>query len=665
MCCELRKGRTAERLSEIVSDFPNDLDEYFHQLIFDRIGRSRRNVEDTAAALKLALVIHASEQTIDTAFPRSHPSANSYMNFWLLRDGHLKPGFSWMDNEGISQLSTLLTVDQTTGYLEETCKDLLVLDRVTKSVGFLHRTVFDFLSDNNVHDSLEQHAPRHFSSENFVFDLARLRCLCLLRTENESCRALTRKLGDILGKYQHLTHMEQHVAWLSKVESVAISQMRDNNGCAYWIPVPTLEDPMPTHFVEAGLRRFLLELHKHVPALALDADARGIDLLGVFLLVADRSGIRNPDLLLLQHILETGCNPNTTVGIWYPFESRKAPSYIFKAHKSSRYIRTAWTAWLGETFTHLAKMESISEPNEVLIGRKRQAAAIIARLVQHGADPHCMVCITRHYASDEACRLIVLDRLIEAVVPADQLTMLRDLRELCTNPATFHTLRRNQRRRAVRSLQTSEQFYERFAKDADASGQYDFAFPRAALHDFALGVLRNIANVKHGFCDTCQSYKSVLSTANWCLDCGGRSILCYYCLKRNHFELPTLACSYGYCTGDVSTATGNHTSVTWAYDTRGWGIQDSDQALKEDVESIRFRYAAPQAIAIMKEWYAKDPIDPGLSFEDVVRSTRAASPLPPPDQPRESGRVTEEVLKERGGKSNRAWSSLKRFVRRR
>jgi hypothetical protein len=94
-------------------------------------------------------------------------------------------------------------------------------------------------------------------------------------------------------------------------------------------------------------------------------------------------------------------------------------------------------------------------------------------------------------------------------------------------------------------------------------------------------------------------------------------------------------------------------------------IGQSFKALREDIDSICSRYPAAQAIAIMKEWYAKDPIDPDLSFEDVVRSTRAVSPLPPPDQPRESGRVTEEVLKERGGKSNRAWSSLKRFVRRR
>lgn len=60
MCSEIRKGSNVKRLSQIISDFPSDLDEYFHRLIFDRIGRSRRNVADTAAALKLALVIHAS-----------------------------------------------------------------------------------------------------------------------------------------------------------------------------------------------------------------------------------------------------------------------------------------------------------------------------------------------------------------------------------------------------------------------------------------------------------------------------------------------------------------------------------------------------------------------------------------------------------------------------
>jgi len=37
MCCEMRKGSRVEQLSQMMSDFPADLDAYFHQLVFNRI----------------------------------------------------------------------------------------------------------------------------------------------------------------------------------------------------------------------------------------------------------------------------------------------------------------------------------------------------------------------------------------------------------------------------------------------------------------------------------------------------------------------------------------------------------------------------------------------------------------------------------------------------
>jgi hypothetical protein len=54
---ELRKGVVLERLQEILKAFPVGLDQYFQQLIFDRITKTRQNTSDTAAALTLALKI--------------------------------------------------------------------------------------------------------------------------------------------------------------------------------------------------------------------------------------------------------------------------------------------------------------------------------------------------------------------------------------------------------------------------------------------------------------------------------------------------------------------------------------------------------------------------------------------------------------------------------
>lgn len=280
MCIEVRKGRKVEQLRQIISDFPTDLDKYFHRLIFNRNGRSRQNFEDTAAALKLASVVINNPQQGEAASLESHPFEDSYMNFWLLRDGHLKPEFSWADSEQIVHSSVPRMLDQTANYLEEICKDLLVLNRTTKSVGYLHRTVFDFLFDKKVHDPLEQNAPSHFSSKDFVFDLARLRCLCLLRTESDNCNSLGLALGDILYKHQHLIHLDEHANWLSKVESVTITQMRDNSCRSYWRPPLNPKYSRPSYCMKAGLSRTLLEFYRHLPALALQTDCNGIDLLG-------------------------------------------------------------------------------------------------------------------------------------------------------------------------------------------------------------------------------------------------------------------------------------------------------------------------------------------------------------------------------------------------
>lgn len=98
----------------------------------------------------------------------------------------------------------------------------------TVSPGYLarQRTSLSFYpTPKYVRDVLERDTPSHFSDADFVFDLAILRCFCPLRTEYESCHSLTSTLDDILHKYQHLTHMDQHMAWLSRVESVAISQV--------------------------------------------------------------------------------------------------------------------------------------------------------------------------------------------------------------------------------------------------------------------------------------------------------------------------------------------------------------------------------------------------------------------------------------------------------
>jgi hypothetical protein len=613
MCCEIRKGSTVERLSQIISDFPSDLDGYFHRLIFDRIGRSRRNVEDTATALKLALVIYASDQKCGTAFPRSHPFADSYMNFWLLSNGHLRSGFSWMDGKQIVLPPISQMLDQTVGYLEETCKDLLVKKPRERSIGFLHRTVFDFLSDNKLNETLNQNGPSHFSGEDFVFNLARLRCICLLRTIPESCYSLSIALDEILEKYEHLTHMDQHVAWLAEIESVTRAIMREYNYYPSWTRLPANMDLLPSRCMKAGLTEFMLDFHSKMPVLALRANGHGIDLLGVFLHVTNQAETRGPNVPLLLHILELGCDPNRNIGRWpylwnqrYPFctdEEITEHSNIMPVW----CVRTVWTSWLGEAFLQCTKMRSAtshSDPEEILVERKRHAAVIIVQLLQHGANPHATVCVTDHWKKPYVnCRHITLTQIMEVIVPTEDVTMLRKLYDLCYDQATGYALRRNQRRRAVRSCRISEQFNNRLAKKQGASS--------AVAWDF---LVENLADLGQGDCNSCSRGLAPL-LAIWCLNCGGLSTLCYSCFERDPSQLPTLEYS---CPGDHGTATESHTSVTFVCE-EGIFACNRHEALQGHAKSLVLQYPSSQAISAMKEWYAKDPIEPNLSFEQVLQ----------------------------------------------
>jgi len=404
--------------------------------------------------------------------------------------------------------------------------------------------------------------------------------------------------------------------------------------CSYWAPLP-MDYLMPSRCMKAGLSKLLLEFYSHVPATALDANHNGIDLLGRFLHVTNQPEIRNPDLSLLRHILEVGCNPNTAIG-------RKTGSYqggyddpskIYGAgpeFHNQNGIPTIWTVWLGETFIRCAKTESTSEkPKGMLKWRKQQAAAMIVLLLQHGADPHCMVCLRHHSRGyDKECCLVTLDQLMDGIALAESVSMLRNVRELCSDQATGYVLRRNQRRRALRSIQISKRLYGTSAKNADAPEHHNMDLKLEILamipDSLAARVVKSMANVRHALCNRCLSRKCTLLVVNWCLDCGRQSILCSTCLDRNPFESRELGYPCGGYKGDHGSAIGNHTCVTTVHLIE-YRTQAIDQALEGCGESLWSRRPTVQAI----KWYARDPIEPDLSFEDVVRNTRMTSAQPP------------------------------------
>ena len=121
---ELRKGCDFQQLQKTRADFPIGLDDYFEKLILDRITRTRQNNSDMAAALMLALKIKR-----DRYYGYFLPAHNSFLNFWLLASGHLAAGFAWTDHNGdyYTPQDIERMVRSTTNFLQEACKDLLVV----------------------------------------------------------------------------------------------------------------------------------------------------------------------------------------------------------------------------------------------------------------------------------------------------------------------------------------------------------------------------------------------------------------------------------------------------------------------------------------------------------------------------------------------------------
>jgi hypothetical protein len=666
MCSEIRKGSKVERLSQIISDFPTDLDEYFYLLIFNRIGRSRQNVADTAAALKLALVIFASTQSNESASnPSFHPFEDSFMNFWLLYKDHLGPGFSWKDSEHILQPSDLQMLDQTTGYLEETCKDLLVLDSNTKSVDFLHRTVFDFLSNNKVHDELEQNAPGHLSAEDFVFNLAKLRCVCLLQAEHEDSHSLVSTIEIILQCYHHLTHMDQHKTWIARLESVTVSKLQEYK--LYHDSSLNRENMMlkqSSRCVKAGLSKFLLEFYRYTPTGALMIDDwkndDGLDFLGSLLQAFNQSDIREPDPWLLQQVLEMGCDPNRVIGKWpyrldqsYPFNEVGGGVNRERDLMPEWCVRTNWTAWLGGAYTQIVDTGVDSEMRN---GRGRQTAGIIGLLLQYGADPHCLICVTDHWKClDLDCERIVLDQLVRNIVqflPTESVTTLRNLRDICANHKISLILRKNQRKRAVRSFLVSEgSLTPPPFTPSGLHGALNNPLMLAPLLKIeTLAFLENVANLKHVKCDVCVVRDCVLAT--WCLDCQSMSSLCYYCSLPTPFEAPTRRCSSGVDTDKYGKSPHDHTSVVLIWDDPRHSRKDRAEA--DYIHQLASRHTTAKTISVMKEWYTKSPIEAGLSFRDVVRRVSVDS-FQKPHQMQEPSSTADEVSMEQGGRSNRPW----------
>lgn len=133
--------------------------------------------------------------------------------------------------------------------------------------------------------------------------------------------------------------------------------------------------------------------------------------------------------------------------------------------------------------------------------------------------------------------------------------MLRDLRDLCSNQATGYALRRNQRVRAVRSHHVTEQFYASLANGDDASQHRGLRWTPTSL----IFTIEDTAGLEYDCCNRCLGEgRAEPIQASWCLNCGGLSVLCCSCFKRNRTTYFRFSCE-----DDQRISTDTHTSATF------------------------------------------------------------------------------------------------------
>jgi hypothetical protein len=637
LCSEIRTGCSIEQLRSAISEFPTGLDDYFQKLIFGRIGTTRPNVPKTAAALKLAMVLQSYEVGLYQGSRRTMPMSDDYLNFWLLSIGQLDSGFSWTDqlDSRCSAFDTESKLRHTKAFLEETCKDLLVMQKGGRSysVRFLHRTVLDFLCDNAASLPIEKHAPSHFSDEGFTMDLLKLRCICQLRETGMDCE-LSLLLLDVILRFLNGTALEIQRQWLLACESTVLDSLRTRCKCL------GLEHLVNRIFVKdcvsSGLHRILLEPAKDMPHVAIFQNyLHKQDCLELALLELSKPGTRKATATgLLRQALWCGCDPNASFG-------RDGPE------KSCR--QSKWERWLNAEYLYSRQHSRVTRAHQstgatkdIDCQRIQENATIIELLLRHGANPNCTPCTTDHQSARD-CFPTALHDILQLIVPAECVASLQALLVACSSDDRRYALRRNQRKRAIRSYVISEQRFasrvtDRCPQELPANRRGDWAgFHRQSWRLHQRGFLQGLMMPGHDEAEqkTCseshesRTYPGLLMC---CLDCESRS---YACLSHSHS--PSLAMD-APCTNlpnlRIAKPQG-HTTVAILVDIdsgddarRRWPSAYEDSARL----SAAYQYLGCEpgeldltdqaAISVLKEWNARNPIEPdslqGDDFQDVA-----------------------------------------------
>lgn len=170
----LEEGDSLALMQQRVNEFPADLEDYF-RLILSRVSKTYR--KQTSQALKLATLL------LGDNIPHHINDSSSFMSFWILSQGMLdNPRFAFdLDIQYIGDEIFDMAAD-TRKFLNACCKDFLCIainfegnfrdNGNPVTVEFLHRTVYDFLENEDMRQTIDESVPEHFKHRLFPSQLA-------------------------------------------------------------------------------------------------------------------------------------------------------------------------------------------------------------------------------------------------------------------------------------------------------------------------------------------------------------------------------------------------------------------------------------------------------------------------------------------------------------
>lgn len=633
---EIRKGCGFTQLERMLGDFPLGLDEYFHSLVFDRINKTRQNILDTSTALMLALKIEEHYERHN----RHMPYPKSFLNFWLLKSGRLKRGFSWTDHgdkwyapEDVKQM-----VVQTRDFLEETCKGLLVVVATGRAseyddistfrcnIEFLHRTVVDFLQDNPLRLCIDQNSPDHFNEDDFIVNLGKLRSIFLFREMDMSCFTSEIHFSNAL-EWSAVSSSDDNV-WISGCESLLITRFQRSCKCLGYEHF-SFSHQSTYPYARSGLVDYMFTLMQTWPNTASGWGPRGVlaeflrgwltllleesqeepndqiegssfpsptwsqsrivmqqnvssgmpELGSVILRNAFTFRLRDSRMRLLDGLLGCGVNMN---------QKDRAEDWMTNSPFAAKWDRcgSMWQNWLRLVYLKLdsesGKCQQLPRFDKSTDKVKRKITDIVLVFLKHGADPTCTICISP-YHEGMACRLMPIQTVLGRIVSYDitvEGQMSRAVR-------SFHprTTRRDCMLKAMRSWMGT-------ASKECANGVGTSGMPEHLVIDF---VSDFIGNAFGGSCSSCMDSpvsNEPASVFAACLDCLGKYQLCQMCAERNHHGFPDPTSLSKHVVHEFMPTYHNHMQIAFGTRTGAW--------------MPTMHFGAMETIRALEDWYSRN-----------------------------------------------------------